>query len=58
MYGCVVKLCAAVQASVVQYKLSDIGEGIREVHIKEWYVLSILSLDCYKGKCKGKRVFV
>jgi len=28
--------CAAVRASVVQYKLSDIGEGIREVNIKEW----------------------
>jgi len=31
-------LCAAIQASVVQYKLSDIGEGIREVNIKEWWV--------------------
>ena len=31
-----------MQASVVQYKLSDIGEGIREVHIKEWYVLVML----------------
>jgi 2-oxoisovalerate dehydrogenase E2 component (dihydrolipoyl transacylase) len=25
-------------AQVVQYKLSDIGEGIREVNVKEWFV--------------------
>jgi len=43
-------MCVAVQASVVQYKLSDIGEGIREVNIKEWYVLSILSLDCFTAR--------
>jgi len=34
----------AVKASVVQYKLSDIGEGIREVNIKEWYVC--VRVDC------------
>jgi len=32
-------VCAGIQASVVQYKLSDIGEGIREVNIKEWCVV-------------------
>lgn len=25
-------------SSVVQFKLADIGEGIREVEVKEWYV--------------------
>ncbi|XP_010375537.1 lipoamide acyltransferase component of branched-chain alpha-keto acid dehydrogenase complex, mitochondrial isoform X3 [Rhinopithecus roxellana] len=29
---------AAVRGQVVQFKLSDIGEGIREVTVKEWYV--------------------
>ncbi|XP_067846691.1 lipoamide acyltransferase component of branched-chain alpha-keto acid dehydrogenase complex, mitochondrial [Heptranchias perlo] len=29
---------AAVNGQVVQFKLSDIGEGITEVHVKEWYV--------------------
>ncbi|XP_043555624.1 lipoamide acyltransferase component of branched-chain alpha-keto acid dehydrogenase complex, mitochondrial isoform X3 [Chiloscyllium plagiosum] len=28
----------AVTGQVVQFKLSDIGEGITEVHVKEWYV--------------------
>jgi len=30
-----------MQSSIVQYKLSDIGEGIREVSIKEWYELTV-----------------
>jgi hypothetical protein len=25
-------------SSVVQFKLADIGEGIREVEVKEWFV--------------------
>ncbi|XP_032883827.1 lipoamide acyltransferase component of branched-chain alpha-keto acid dehydrogenase complex, mitochondrial isoform X1 [Amblyraja radiata] len=29
---------AAVNGQVVQFKLSDIGEGITEVNVKEWYV--------------------
>ncbi|KAM4873053.1 lipoamide acyltransferase component of branched-chain alpha-keto acid dehydrogenase complex, mitochondrial [Thomomys bottae] len=32
------KTSAALQGQVVQFKLSDIGEGIREVTVKEWYV--------------------
>ena len=35
-------------ASVVQYKLSDIGEGIREVNIKEWFVLEMLNFDYFR----------
>jgi len=31
-------VCTGIQSSLVQYKLSDIGEGIREVSIKEWCV--------------------
>lgn len=31
-------------SSVVQFKLADIGEGIREVEVKEWFaILSLLS---------------
>ncbi|XP_055962514.1 lipoamide acyltransferase component of branched-chain alpha-keto acid dehydrogenase complex, mitochondrial isoform X1 [Sorex fumeus] len=29
---------AALQGQIVQFKLSDIGEGIREVTVKEWYI--------------------
>ncbi|KAM6167863.1 lipoamide acyltransferase component of branched-chain alpha-keto acid dehydrogenase complex, mitochondrial isoform 3-T3 [Erethizon dorsatum] len=32
------KTAAALHGQVVQFKLSDIGEGIREVTVKEWYV--------------------
>lgn len=32
------KTTAALHGQVVQFKLSDIGEGIREVTVKEWYV--------------------
>ncbi|XP_063508643.1 lipoamide acyltransferase component of branched-chain alpha-keto acid dehydrogenase complex, mitochondrial isoform X1 [Pongo pygmaeus] len=32
------KTTAALRGQVVQFKLSDIGEGIREVTVKEWYV--------------------
>ncbi|XP_003479011.2 lipoamide acyltransferase component of branched-chain alpha-keto acid dehydrogenase complex, mitochondrial [Cavia porcellus] len=32
------KTTAALCGQVVQFKLSDIGEGIREVTVKEWYV--------------------
>ncbi|XP_012886850.1 PREDICTED: lipoamide acyltransferase component of branched-chain alpha-keto acid dehydrogenase complex, mitochondrial [Dipodomys ordii] len=32
------KTSAALQGQIVQFKLSDIGEGIREVTVKEWYV--------------------
>ncbi|XP_078074351.1 lipoamide acyltransferase component of branched-chain alpha-keto acid dehydrogenase complex, mitochondrial [Mustelus asterias] len=32
------KTSTAVNGQVVQFKLSDIGEGITEVHVKEWYV--------------------
>ncbi|XP_048207998.1 lipoamide acyltransferase component of branched-chain alpha-keto acid dehydrogenase complex, mitochondrial [Perognathus longimembris pacificus] len=35
---CFLKTYAALQGQVVQFKLSDIGEGIREVTVKEWYV--------------------
>ncbi|XP_020022038.1 lipoamide acyltransferase component of branched-chain alpha-keto acid dehydrogenase complex, mitochondrial isoform X1 [Castor canadensis] len=32
------RTAAAVRGQLVQFKLSDIGEGIREVTVKEWYV--------------------
>ncbi|XP_020385847.1 lipoamide acyltransferase component of branched-chain alpha-keto acid dehydrogenase complex, mitochondrial isoform X1 [Rhincodon typus] len=32
------RTCTAVNGQIVQFKLSDIGEGIMEVHVKEWYV--------------------
>ncbi|EHB02161.1 Lipoamide acyltransferase component of branched-chain alpha-keto acid dehydrogenase complex, mitochondrial [Heterocephalus glaber] len=32
------KTVAALHGQVVQFKLSDIGEGIKEVTVKEWYV--------------------
>lgn len=30
---------AVSRGPIVQFKLSDIGEGIMEVTVKEWYVL-------------------
>ena len=37
-------LSYGIQSSLVQYKLSDIGEGIREVSIKEWFVRLVITL--------------
>uniref|UniRef100_A0A8D3AUJ9 Dihydrolipoamide acetyltransferase component of pyruvate dehydrogenase complex n=1 Tax=Scophthalmus maximus TaxID=52904 RepID=A0A8D3AUJ9_SCOMX len=31
-------VCSASRGPIVQFKLSDIGEGIMEVTVKEWYV--------------------
>ncbi|PNJ55256.1 DBT isoform 3 [Pongo abelii] len=39
------KTTAALRGQVVQFKLSDIGEGIREVTVKEWVSLSS-RLEC------------
>ncbi|XP_073499142.1 lipoamide acyltransferase component of branched-chain alpha-keto acid dehydrogenase complex, mitochondrial [Phyllobates terribilis] len=32
------RTASALNGSIVQFKLSDIGEGIREVTVKDWYV--------------------
>ncbi|XP_061635738.1 lipoamide acyltransferase component of branched-chain alpha-keto acid dehydrogenase complex, mitochondrial [Phyllopteryx taeniolatus] len=38
MFGRALHMSAARSGAVVQFKLSDIGEGITEVTVKEWYV--------------------
>lgn len=32
------KTTAALQVQIGQFKFSDIGEGVRKVTVKEWYV--------------------
>ncbi|XP_069794099.1 lipoamide acyltransferase component of branched-chain alpha-keto acid dehydrogenase complex, mitochondrial [Narcine bancroftii] len=42
----------AVNGQVVQFKLSDIGEGITEVNVKEWYVKVGDSVSQFDSICE------